>query len=176
MKKLLILENNQPDICAINIDTIKDILEDLGYRLTKKEARKKAKKPVSPKADDPDEDICYIGTGPKDWTICLRRVYVPDEYGEDLGVLKMARIIKEYGPDSILCHLGLLIRGDVFWDYPSVRGLMKFADKGIEMAVYTGTDNLQERITAAANGKIAFFFNGGTKEKQRDIIQKVLDY
>ena len=175
MKKLLILENNKPNICAVNINTIKDILEDIGYSLTKKEARTKAKDPIRPKDDDPDEDICYIGTGPKDWEVCLRRVYVPDEYGEDLGVHKMTRIIKKYDPNCILCHLGLLIRGDIFWDYPSVRGLMQFADKDIEMAVYTGTDNLQERITAASDGKIKFFFNGGKMEKQKEIIQKILD-
>lgn len=170
---LLILENNQKPKGAshrITLESMRSALESRGIQL----------EAVLPDSERNilKEDLYYVGQTPPtypQWNICLRTIYVPPEYGVDLFTDKLRAVIKTSRPDCILTHLALYGRAGRFRDYPVIKALLPYAQKGtIRIIVYTGTADDGLSLSADTDGSIEFFYNNRKIDTQIDYILELL--
>lgn len=125
--------------------------------------------------DNPGEDVGYIGENQdKSLRICLRRVYMSNEHGEDVFFYKMKRIVGNYRPEYVLCHISLFKRVSPGGNFPAVKALIPYIRNGIKVGFYTGANDDRETTIAEAEEVIDYFYNVRDIEKQMQYLKKFI--
>lgn len=176
MKKLLILDNNKDKEQGSNRITLRAVYDKLNNGAIQLTEIKAKDTDGSEYFGDPSNDIIYCGRRIEDkveWRVCLRTVYVPPEFGKDYFSKKLDKIVEGFKPQCILSHMALYGRGNMFYEYPAVNNLMKYADD-MRVVIYTGTADDQESIIADTQGLIEYRYNKRNIDSQIDIILDLL--